>query len=140
MRHDEDHLRLLSIFHYVLAALVGLGALFPGIYLVIGLFLILAADKLPNYGQPPPPAFIGWFVVVVALIFITLACIFAVLLLITGRFLAQRRHHTFCLIIAGIECFFVPFGTVLGVLTLVLLLQEPVRLLFGGSQTPPVVR
>lgn len=32
---------------------------------------------------------------------------------------------------AGIECMFMPFGTVLGAFTIIVLLQEPVRRLCG---------
>jgi len=140
MKQDEEHLRLLSIFHYVVAALVALGALFPVIHLFLGLFIVFAADKFPNHGQPPPPAFLGWILMFVALMLITFGWIFAALIFTTGRFLAQHRHHTFCLVMAGIECIFMPFGTVLGVFTIVVLVRESVRPLFGVPPPPPIVR
>ncbi|SBV52388.1 hypothetical protein XBLMG947_3183 [Xanthomonas bromi] len=48
-----------------------------------------------------------------------------------GRCIAQRRRHLLCLIVAGISCSFMPFGTVLGVFKLVTLLRPQVKALFG---------
>ena len=140
MKQDEEHLRLLSIFHYVVAALAALGALFPVIYFIVGLIIVFARDKFPDHGQAPPVV-LGWLLAIFALMLITFGWIFAALLATTGRFLAQRRHYTFCLFMAGLECIFMPFGTVLGVLTIVVLVRESVRSLFGApSPPPPIVR
>ena len=139
MKQDEEHLRLLSIFHYVVAALAALTALLPVIYLIVGLFIVFAADKFPDHGQAPP-AFLGGILVIFALMLITFGWVFAALLAMTGRFLVQHRHHTFCLVMAGIECIFMPFGTVLGVLTIVVLVRESVKPLFEPQPPPPVVK
>ena len=130
MKQDEEHLRLLSIFHYVVAGLAALFALFPIFHLVFGIFMIVASGKFTGNGQPPP-AFIGWIFVIFASVFIILGWTFAAFVLTAGRFLAGRKHHTFCLVIAAIECLFMPFGTVLGVFTIVTLVRESVKSLFG---------
>jgi hypothetical protein len=132
MTQDEDHLRLLAIFHYVVGGLAGLFALFPIFHLIFGLFFILAPEKFAGKGGPPP-AFIGWMFVIFAAVFITLGWVFAGLVLATGRFLAKRRHYMFCLVMGGVECIFMPFGTVLGVFTIVLLMREPVKQLFAAN-------
>jgi hypothetical protein len=142
MTQDEEHLRLLSIFHHVVAGLAALFALFPVFHLIIGLFFIFAPDKFAGNGQPPP-AFLGWFFVIFALLFITLGWIFAAFVLAAGRFLARRKHYKFCLVMAAVECLFMPFGTVLGVFTIIVLVREPVKLLFEVNpplpSSPPVV-
>ena len=135
MTRDEEHLRLLSIFHYVVGGLAALFALFPIFHLIFGLIMIFASDKFAGKGTPPP-AFLGWFFVIFAAMFITLGWIFAAFVLTAGRFLARRKHYMFCLVVAGIECMFMPFGTVLCVFTIVVLMQEPVKQLFGAN--PPV--
>ena len=48
-----------------------------------------------------------------------------------GRFLAQRAYYTFCFVVAALECVFVPFGTVLGVFTIVVLQRPAVKEMFG---------
>jgi hypothetical protein len=133
---DEDQLRLLSIFHYVVGGMAGLFALIPIFHLVLGLFLVLAPEKFGGKGEPPP-AFVGWMFVILAAVFITLGWIFATFVLLTGRFLAKRKHHLFCLVMGAIECVFMPFGTVLGVFTIIVLMRESVKQLFAANKTVP---
>ena len=66
---DNEHRRLLSIFHYVVSGMAAFFACIPIIHLVIGLLFILAPEKFENSSQLTP-AFIGWFFVVFASIFI----------------------------------------------------------------------
>jgi hypothetical protein len=132
MTQDEDHLRLLSIFHYVVGGLAGLFALFPIFHLVFGLVFILAPGKFEGKGEPPP-AFIGWMLVIFAAVFITIGWVFAAFVLTAGRFLGKRRHYLFCLVMGGVECIFMPFGTVLGVFTIIVLMRESVKQLFTAS-------
>jgi len=127
---DEEHLRLLSIFHYVVGGLAGLFALFPVIHLVIGLVFILAPEAVESKGEAPP-ALVGWFFVIFAGMFIITGWVLAGFIITAGRFLARRRHRLFCLVIAGIECIFIPFGTVLGVFTIIVLMRESVKELFS---------
>jgi hypothetical protein len=128
MTRDEQDLRMLSIFHYVVGGLSGLFALFPVIYLVIGLGLIFTADKFNRNGHPP--AFVGWLFVVFAVMAIILGLVIAAFILTTGRFLAWRKHYTFCLVIGCIECLLFPFGTILGVFTIMVLVRDSVKQLF----------
>jgi hypothetical protein len=61
-------------------------------------------------------------------------------ILTAGRFLARRKHHLFCLVVAGVECLFFPFGTVLGVFTIIVLMRPSVQQAFeanGPWQQPP---
>ncbi len=39
----------------------------------------------------------------------------------------------FCLIVAGIECLLMPYGTVLGVFTIMVLMRESVKERFGAN-------
>jgi len=42
----------------------------------------------------------------------------------------------FCLVMAGVECIFTPFGTVLGVLTIIVLVRPSVKELFMPRPLP----
>jgi len=128
---DEEHLRLLSIFHYIVGGLAGLFALFPVIHLIIGLVFILAPEAFESNNGEAPPAFFGWFFVIFAGMFIITGWVLAGFVITAGRFLARRRHRLFCLTIAGIECIFMPFGTILGVFTIIVLMRESVKELFS---------
>lgn len=137
MNQDQEHLRLLSIFHYVVAGLSALFACIPLIHLTLGLLFIFGSDKMAGPGQTPPPAFLGWFFVILASCFILAGWTFAACVLYAGRCLAKRRRLLFCQVIAGIECAFMPFGTVLGVFTLLVLTRESVKPLFVSTPQPP---
>ena len=131
MTKDEEHLRLLSIFHFVVAGMTALFALFPIIHLLIGLAIVSGALQ-PTEGDEIP-AFFGWFFVLFAGTWIVLGLAFAVVIALGGRALRRRQHHTFCLVVAGIACLLMPFGTVLGVFTIIVLMRDSVKEMFGGQ-------
>jgi len=133
MTQDEEYLRLLSIFHYVVGGIAALFSLFPLIHLAIGLLFIFSPQTFADGRGGQPPVFIGWIFIIIATILITCGLTLATLIITTGRFLARRTHYTFCLVMAGIECIFTPFGTVLGVFTLITLMRDTVKRLFGVS-------
>lgn len=134
MSQDEEHLRLLAIFHYIVAGIAAVFSLFPFIHLAVGLMLALFPEKMGGGGNPPP-AFLGWIFVVIATVFITAGFTLAGFILAAGRCLARRRRHLLCLVVAGVECVFMPFGTALGIFTILVLSRESVKRLFepGGS-------
>jgi hypothetical protein len=134
MNQDKEHLTLLSIFHYIMAGIAGLFSLFPIIHLIAGLVMIFASDKFTGNGSPPPPEFIGWLFVIFAIVFMSLGWAMAILILTAGRFLARRKHYQFCLVMACIECLFMPFGTILGVFTILVLVRSSVKPLFEANQ------
>ncbi|HBK46271.1 MAG TPA: hypothetical protein DDZ67_07525 [Xanthomonadaceae bacterium] len=133
---DLQQLKLLSIFHYVLAGITALFSLFPLIHLFMGIAIITGHMPMHN-GQPdgPPmdPRLFGWFFVAFAAAFIACGLALAGFMAYAGRCIAQRRRHLLCLIVAGISCSFMPFGTVLGVFTLVVLLRPQVKALFAPA-------
>ncbi len=138
MNQDLEHLKLLSIFHYVVGGLMALFACFPIMHIVIGLVFVFSPESFEAQGEPQPPAFFGWIFVIMGSTFVLIGWTIAGLVITTGRFLAKQTHYTFCLVMAGIECMFMPFGTVLGVFTIIVLMRESVKGLFSsGSGTNP---
>jgi hypothetical protein len=136
MNRDREHLRLLAIFHYVVAGLAALFSLFPLLYSILGGFLLYAAHHPGPGSQEAPPAVLGWVFIVLGGLFFLAGVIMAICILIAGRSLAQYKHYSFALVIACIECLFVPFGTILGVFTIVALSRESVKALFSPTETP----
>ena len=132
MNDDLQHLKLLSIFHYVVAGLTALMGCLPLIHLALGVALL--TGRLPTQPHDPVSAdFMGWMFIGIAGVAIVAMWSFAVILLFAGRCLQERRRHTFCIVVAGLECMMMPFGTVLGVFTIVVLLRPSVRQLFSDE-------
>ncbi len=44
---------------------------------------------------------------------------------------SARRHRTFSIVIASLSCMSFPFGTILGVFTLIVLVRPSVKILYG---------
>ena len=126
---DNEHLKLLSIFHYVMGGITSLLACFPIIHLVIGLFLILVPEKF-GHGSQHPPVFLGWLFVILGSSLILLGWTVAALVLVAGRCIGRRKHYMFCFVTACVECLCMPFGTVLGVFTILVLNRQSVKELF----------
>lgn len=133
---DLEQLRILSIFHYVVAGLTALFASFPLIHLFVGLSMLLrpesmGMDTMPGGG--PPMAMFGVMFTVIPAIFIAAGWTTAFLIARAGSRLRQHRSHTFCLVMAAIACCFFPFGTALGVFTILVLSRPGVRRLFSEN-------
>lgn len=124
---DADHLRLLAIFHFVVAglSLVGIGFLALH-YTFIRVFFANPEMWKNQKGALPPPEVFGifkWFYVFFGLILVMAA----IGNLLSGLFIQRRKYRTFSLFVAGMDCLQVPFGTVLGVFTFIVLLRDSVR-------------
>ncbi len=139
MNNDDQNLRLLSIFHYVVAGIGALFACIPLIHVALGLAMVFSPAIMNDGGKSqPPPAFLGWFFVAFGGMFVLCGWAAAVCTAISGRFLARRSHRTFSLVVAALLCMFMPFGTVLGVFTIVVLSQDSVKRLYEASPGAPV--
>jgi hypothetical protein len=136
MNRDEEHLQLLAIFHYVVAGLAALFSFFPLLYTTLGaIFIFAARHGTAKPGQDLPPEFLGWIFAVLGALLFLIGIAMAVCILIAGRSLALRKRYSFILVMACIECLFIPFGTILGVFTIVVLSHESVRALFAATRT-----
>ncbi len=133
---DEEHLRLLAIFHYVVAVLGALFACFPLIHVAIGLMLFHHRGFPNQAGQDVPPQWFGLVFVVVGGFFVLLGWTAAICTFISGRYLARRRKRLFSFVMAAILCMFMPFGTILGIFTLIVLSRESVQQLYRSAEKP----
>ena len=132
MNRDEDHLRLLSIFHYVWGGLTVCLSCFGLIHIVVGIGLTAA-----SFQQSGPPKWFGPLFAMVGMMVVLVGVVSGGLTIWAGRCLDQRRYRTFCMVVAVLSCFSFPFGTALGVFTLVVLSRPSVKALFEPP-IPPV--
>ncbi len=131
---DLEYLKLLSIFHYVAAGLTAVFALLPIFHLAIGIAIVSGA--FDDQSGEAPPEFFGWMFIIIPGMMMAIGWTFAILIAIAGRKLSRRTSYTFCLVIAGIECLMMPYGTILGVFTIIVLMRPSVKELFGVAVEP----
>ena len=74
---------------------------------------------------------IGWFFVVIASVVILGFWTVAFVIFLGGRSLRRRHRYMFCMVVAGISCMLMPFGTALGVFTILVLVRPSVKQIFG---------
>lgn len=135
MTKDEEHLKALSICHYVFGALGCFFALLPLIYLVLGLVVIFYPEKMiDNHGETVP-VFLGWIFIVIGVLLFFIGEGLAISIILSGKFLASRKRYVFSFVLGCISCIFFPFGTVLGIFTIVVLSRESVKQLYEKTQT-----
>ncbi|MHC4159029.1 MAG: hypothetical protein ACYSSO_08110 [Planctomycetota bacterium] len=130
--NDEEQLRLLSIFHYIVGGLAGFFACFPLIHLAMGIAMVLGAFE--GCKGEGPPAFVGYILILIASMFIGCGWALAICLIAAGRCLTRKKCYMFCLVVAAVGCMFMPFGTVLGVFTIIVLMRASVKELFAAAK------
>lgn len=132
---DREHLKLLAVFHFVLAGVMAFFSCFALIYVAIGLAMLggaMEGQNGPNGPNGPPPE-LGAIFAIAGGIGVVIGWTLAGLIVLAGRRLIQHRSRVFCMVIAAIMCLSIPFGTILGVFTLVVLSRPSVRELFGDA-------
>ena len=144
---DADHLRWLSIGHYVYGGLTMLCSSVFIIHIVIGIVSIRNPAMFnppatrPGVRAPPPqpvpPQAFGWMFAGMGSVAVALGWGLGICNIVSGRCIRRRRAHLFSLIVSGVNCLNMPFGVALGVLTFIVLLRQSVQTLYRGQ--PPGV-
>jgi hypothetical protein len=115
---DVTQLRWLAIFYYVFGGLGCLCGSLPMLHVIFGTSMMLDAVA-------------GGIVAGLGLLLVVSAWAGGIATVLAGRFLAQRRRRTFCLVMAAltaITC--MPLGTALGVFTFIVLARPRVQAAF----------
>jgi len=144
---DREHLSALSIGHFILAGV----ALFSGIPALIwgvagaklvdeaGSDLAMAMGDISGQGAVDPfgggadamMQSVESLLVTAIVAALAIALISAVHLVVVGVMIRKRRWWTFCYLTGWGECLMFPFGTILGVFTIIVLGRPSVKKLFG---------
>ena len=138
---DQEHLRLLMLGYYINAGFCGFFSLFSLVYMAIG--VLAASGALSGRSSSSDnPRVVGLIFLGIGFLFLAMALGGAWLNYFTARSLKLHRHRTFCLIIGGLSCLQMPWGTVIGVCTILVLSRPSVRMLFEPrgpfSGSPPM--
>ena len=140
--NDREHLKLIEIFHYVIAGLngVGLGFLFLHYMILHTVFTNpqvleqMRSQQVQQGQQMPfdPAQFFGLFVWIYVFLG-ALLVVLTVLNVASGLCIRRRSARMFSLVVAGVNCVCFPFGTALGIFTFILLLRSTVAALYGET-------
>ncbi len=133
---DEEHLKLLSLGYMVSGGFAALFSLFGLLYALIGLVMTLSFSHLPDNAPKAnelPTAFIGWFFGGIGLVIFVGMITMAAAKFWVALSIRRRASRTFCMVIAGFSCLEFPYGTLLGVLTFIVLGRDSVARMFTSS-------
>jgi hypothetical protein len=133
---DHEHLRLLRIAYFVDSGMTAFMALIGLLYLGIGVLFTAGLDNLPSDPDGPPPGFVGLMFAAIGGGIFVFGAVLIVLKLLTARALQTRSSRTLCLITAALTCLHVPYGTLVGIFTFIVLGRPSVRALFERQTSP----
>jgi len=127
---DEEHLRLLSVFHFVVGGLAACVLPFLVIHFLIFMTFFANAAAFPGakeeaFPREMIPIFIAFYCFAGLV-----TSVYAGGNLLSGWFLRRKTHRVFSFVVAGLDCLSIPWGTVLGVFTIVVLTRPSVRRMY----------
>ncbi|MEX0675699.1 MAG: hypothetical protein WD063_01405 [Pirellulales bacterium] len=129
---DAEHLKLLAIFHYVVGGMVVLFASIFIIHVAFGIAIAIDPQILRDpQGRAVFPPFVAVFMAIFAGLFVLAGWTLGGITIYSGRCLQKRKRRLFSLVVAGIDCLFFPCGTILGAFTIIVLVRDSVRKLYG---------
>jgi hypothetical protein len=141
---DADHLRLLSVLHYIFGGAIAFFSSLALIHIVIGLTFISHFQSLDQAGprspgispEAFPGALFGYLFVGIGTFALLTGWTIGGLAIYSGRCIKARRKRVFSLIVAGVECLAFPFGTALGIFAFTVLGRPSVIALYPPSESP----
>lgn len=134
---DDEHLKLLALGYMISAAVSAFFSLIGLMYMGMGAFFGEMISHMPATAasaNQPPPAFFGWLFGGIGLLIFLLMLGIAAVKLRAAFLLKQRKGRTFCMVIAALCCLGVPYGTLLGVFTFIVLGRRSVERVFREPQ------
>ena len=129
---DEEHLRLLRIGYFIQGGVTALMCLMGLMYVFMGIFMSTIVMRNAD-GAGAPPRFVGVIFALFGAAFTLSGILFATLQFLAAQGIGRRRSRTLCLVAAALSCLLIPYGTVLGICTFIVLDRRGVRALFSDG-------
>jgi hypothetical protein len=127
---DQNDLKTLSICHYVYAGILAFTGVIP---IGVALFALGVFSAIEGSHPPALKGIVGGVLLIFWGALTLLLWVKAVLVAYSGTCLRQGKRRTFSQVVACLCCLNMPFGTLLGVFTLVVLGRPSVR---AGYEAP----
>jgi hypothetical protein len=134
---DEEHLRLLALFHYISGGVTVAFSLFFGVWIVFAAVMFAFLPPPPHGGSEgaaahPPEAIPAVMLAIFGFLF-AMGVAYGILEIVSGRFISRRRRRVFSLIVALPRVLFLPYGVILTIFTLLVLERPSVKQLYRAQ-------
>ena len=138
---EASYLNSLAIAHYAVGAVMMLFACIPLIHFSIGLAFVIGGDQgwFENQGEEAPPEFIGWMFMAIGALLFLIGQTVAISVIVSGLLLKKRVKYMFSFVLACVACLFMPFGTVLGIFTIIVLIKPEAKALYKTKNPNAIV-
>jgi hypothetical protein len=131
---DEEHLRLLWIGYVISGAMTVLVSFMGLMYAAFGFIASSAASSAVDKAENVQAASIAWFFGIFGILMFLALVTLALAKFSAAICIRKRRSRALCMVVAGISCLGVPYGTFLGVCTFLVLCRKSVAAKFETSR------
>ncbi len=134
--HD---LRLLSIGYYIQGGIAAVYTLLILAYSAFATALLANINKIAGQSnqQELPPALFS-IISILLTVLLGLACAYTICMFLAAYWLPRFRNKLFIQILGALNCMAIPYGTVLGIFTLMVLQRPSAKQFFAeGTAAPP---
>ncbi len=134
---DNEHINLLSLFQLISGIFTLAWSVFMVLYFGFIIFIINLGGKFDaaknQIDSEFPFQFMG-IIIIVWIICLLIAIALGIAKIFSSKFLKQRKNRTFSIVISCIECFSFPYGTLLGVLSIIVLNRDNVKNVYHDQE------
>ena len=128
---DNEHLKLLSLFHYIFGGIILAYAFFiilQFIFLFYFLETFLRNSSFNTFTSNNDfDPLIFKFILYIGIAFFIIMLIGGILEILSGKFIKARKNRTFSYIIAILNLLSIPYGSILGIMTLTVLGRNTIK-------------
>jgi len=131
--NDLGQLKLIAIFHYLVGAFTILSIGLMALHFKLMSVMMNNPDAWNQTAPGSMPAMPDEFFKIMVIFYWIggiAAFIAGILLITSGRSIQKLKNRNFSMVVAAISCVFFPFGTILGVFTLIKLSASTVKSLY----------
>ncbi len=128
---DREHLRVLPVFYWVSGGFWALYGLFMAAYFIL-IGATFAAIPLEESGAPPVG--FGWMFIGMGVFALLIVALFVTLKIMAGFWMLKRKNRIATMVAAAVSCFEFPYGTLVGVLTFIVLARPSVVALYESPE------
>jgi hypothetical protein len=126
---DQEHLRLLALFHCISGAITMAFSLMYGLWALF-MFVVIPPQARGNINDAFTQQFMPLMMFGMFGIFCAFGIAYGIVEIVCGRFISKRRARIFTIIASVPRLIFMPYGTILTVFTLLVVDRPSVRFLY----------